>query len=92
MRQSRNRLAALLGVVWIATIAPALPGPIGGPGGFVRRLFGSFPDWRDDWLALGGHIGSVVAALIWGMWAAAGGALQHVTAPPPPLAARARLA
>lgn len=58
----------------------------------VPRLFGTFPDWRDDWLALGGHIGSVVAALIWGMWAAAVGALKHAPALPPPLAARARLA
>src|SRR5438034_20361 len=86
MRRSRTQLAALLAAVWIVTIAPGLPGPVGGPSGLVPRLFGTFPDWRDDWLALGGHIGSVVAALIWGMWAAAVGALKHAPALPPPLA------
>ena len=58
----------------------------------MPRLFGTFPDWRDQWLAIGEQIGSVVATLIWGAWAAAVGALEHVPALPPPLAARARLA
>ena len=88
----RAWLPALLGIAWIVAIAPALPGPIGGPSGFVPRLFGTFPDWRDHLLAVGTRAGVSIATLVWSAWAWAVGALQPIPGWTPPLAARARLA